>query len=99
MIRLLMFTAWVAWAQSTTAPAAFEVASIKPNLLAKQGGEGSRRESTQSSPGSLTMRNVTRRSAMMWAYKVQDYQVTGPDWIGEERYDISAKAAGPAPED
>src|ERR1700674_1090163 len=91
MIRLFIFTACVVLAQSAaaqsaaTAPA-FEVASIKPNLLAKQGGEGSRRESTQSSPGSLTMRNVTMRTAIMWAYRVQAYQVTGPGWIGDERY-------------
>jgi uncharacterized protein (TIGR03435 family) len=102
MIRLLVFTAGLAFVQTTTAqtaaPPSFEVASIKPNLISKQGGEGSRREATQSSPGSLTMRNVTLRTCIAWAYSVQQYQVTGPGWIAEERYDVSAKAAGPAPE-
>jgi uncharacterized protein (TIGR03435 family) len=100
MIRFLVFTAGVAFAQLAAAQSttAFEVASIKPNVSSKQGGEGSRRESTQSSPGSKTMRNVSLRTCIMWAYNVQPYQVTGPGWITEERYDVSAKAAGPAPE-
>ena len=102
MIRPLIFTACVAFAAlaaaQSTAPPAFEVASIKPNLLSKQGGEESRRESTQSSPGNLAMRNVTLRTCIMWAYDVRDYQVSGPAWIGDERYDVTAKAAGPAPE-
>jgi uncharacterized protein (TIGR03435 family) len=29
---------------------------------------------------------------------VQDYQVTGPGWINEERFDIVAKAGTPAPD-
>jgi len=32
-----------------------------------------------------------------WAYDLKDYEISGPDWIkSEERYDIIAKAAGPA---
>ena len=45
------------------------------------------------------MRNVTLKSAIRWAYHVMDYQVKGPDWINFERFDITAKAAGPAPDD
>jgi uncharacterized protein (TIGR03435 family) len=76
---------------------AFEVASIR----ASQGGrgEGSRRENIQVSPGSLSMRNVSLRSSIRWAYHVMDYQVSGPDWMNFERYDISAKAAEGVPED
>lgn len=99
MIRLLIFTVCAAFVPSAAAQTpAFEVASIKPNLVSKQGGEGSRRENTQTSPDSLTMRNVTLRTCIAWAYRVQPSQVTGPGWIGEERYDLAAKAAGPAAE-
>jgi uncharacterized protein (TIGR03435 family) len=96
MIRLLIFSACVGFTQVATAQSpTFDVASIKPSKLV---GEGSRRESTQSSPGSLMMRNVSFRTAVMWAYNVQSYQVTGPQWIGDERYDIVAKTANPAPD-
>ena len=95
MIRLLLLTACVAMAQSQPA---FDVASVKPNTSSKGGGEGSRRENAQVSPGSLILRNVSMRTAIRWAYNVQEYQVTGPGWMADERYDIDAKAAGPVPE-
>jgi len=38
------------------------------------------------------MHNVSLRSALQWAYRMKEYQVSGPAWIGDERYDISAKA-------
>jgi uncharacterized protein (TIGR03435 family) len=75
----------------------FDAASIRASQLGK-GGEGSRRESIQANPGSVNMRNVSLKSAIRWAYHVMDYQITGPDWLGFERFDIVAKAAGPAPE-
>jgi uncharacterized protein (TIGR03435 family) len=33
-----------------------------------------------------------------WAYHVLEYQVSGPGWVQEERYDIVAKAALPVEE-
>jgi uncharacterized protein (TIGR03435 family) len=91
---LVAFMAGAAWGQ-----AAFEVASVKVNQLGKSGGEGSRRENLQVSPGTVTMRNLSLRSTIRWAYHVFDYQITGPDWLGSERYDIIAKAKGPATEE
>jgi uncharacterized protein (TIGR03435 family) len=82
---------------AAVAQPAFDVASVRASQGGK--GEGSRRENIQASPGSLNMRNVTLKSAIRWAYHVMDYQVTGPDWINFDRYDISAKAADAAPED
>jgi len=72
---------------------AFEVASVRPSR------EGNRREQIQVGPGTVTMRNVTLKGAVRWAYHVFNFQVSGPDWIGYERYDIVARSAGPAPED
>jgi len=45
------------------------------------------------------MHNVSLRSALQWAYRMKEYQVSGPTWIGDERFDISAKAADAAGED
>jgi uncharacterized protein (TIGR03435 family) len=84
------------WAQTAvTPPMAFEVASVKPSHMT---GEGSRRERVESTPGSLIMANVRFGRAMQWAYSVQDYQINGPGWINDERFDIVAKAANAAPE-
>jgi len=79
-------------AQSPT----FEVASIKP--VGRDGTERRRRENIQSSPDTLTMTNVSLKSAIRWAYGVLDYQVSGPSWLGDDRFDIQAKAGGPASE-
>jgi len=74
---------------------AFEVASVKRS---GQGGPpGDIPQNMDRSPGSFAMRNVPLRYALEWAYDLQDYQISGPDWIkAEERYDIIAKAEGPA---
>jgi uncharacterized protein (TIGR03435 family) len=74
----------------------FDVASIKPSKLS---GEGRNRENVTANPGTLTMHNVSLRSALQWAYRMKEYQVSGPTWIGDERFDISAKAADTAGED
>jgi uncharacterized protein (TIGR03435 family) len=75
--------------------ARFEVASVK---VSKLSGEGRNRENVTANPGTLTMYNVSLKSALQWAYGMKEYQVSGPAWIGDERYDISAKAADAAPE-
>jgi len=95
-------------AQSAPLPT-FDVASIKPSN-APQGGPrdgihgpngpfaGARRERITASPGSLIMANVRFATMVRWAYNVEDYQVTGPGWIRDDRYDLSAKAGTAAPE-
>jgi uncharacterized protein (TIGR03435 family) len=52
------------------------------------------------SPGHFAMRNVPLRYCLEWAYNLQDYEISGPDWIkSDERYDIIANAPGPASND
>lgn len=92
---LTVIAAAAALGQTAEAPA-FDVASVKPSLGG--GREGFRRENIEATPGSLTMRNITLKSSIAWAYHVTEIQVTGPDWMGNQRYDIAAKAAGPANE-
>jgi len=82
-------------APSTLAqPPVFEVASIRSHKPAAA-VEG--RESIDSVPGSLTIRNASLNACIKWAYLVRDYQISGPAWLTAEKYDITAKAAGPAP--
>jgi uncharacterized protein (TIGR03435 family) len=99
MIRapLVLLAACFAFAQAPATPA-FEVASVKPDKTGANQGPGRGREYTKASPGSLIMQNIRLSSAMVWAYDVKRYQVSGPAWLNFERYDITAKAAGPVPD-
>ena len=69
---------------------AFEVASVKVSRL------GNTRQDFQSVPGGLTIRNATLPTVVMWAYKVSKYQIAKAPDLDVDRYDIIAKAAGPA---
>jgi len=64
---------------------AFEVASIKPNHSGRSGSDSDDHE------GVLTANNLSLKRLIMRAYQVRDYQVTGPDWLDNERFDIAAK--------
>jgi uncharacterized protein (TIGR03435 family) len=75
---------------------AFETASVKLNVTHQTNGEGRPRPSVNTSPGYLTIQNSTLGQCIQWAYNVQAFQVSGPSSIDAERYDISARAAGPA---
>src|SRR4051812_32004643 len=75
----------------------FEVASVRRAHDGPPPGDIPKNLDT--SPGHFAMRNVPLRHAIIWAYDLKDFQVSGPEWIkGDERYDITAKAARPAPE-
>jgi len=76
----------------------FEVASVKP---AEGGGPaGDIPRNMDTSPGHFAMRNVPLRYALEWAYDLKDYEISGPDWIKvDNRYDIIARAPGPATDD
>jgi len=73
----------------------FEVASVKP---AEDGGPpGDVPRNMDTSPGHFAMRNVPLRYCLEWAYDLKDFEIAGPDWIrADERYDIFARAPGPA---
>ena len=67
----------------------FEVASIKPTTVAPdvtQVHVGVQIDGAQVHCTYLSVRNYIRI-----AYKVKEYQITGPDWIASERFDIHAK--------
>jgi uncharacterized protein (TIGR03435 family) len=101
---LALVAAAGAAAQTPEAPA-FDAASVKVSPTAPTGPPGGGRGffggrgNIQASPGSLTMRNVTLKNAIRWAYHVSEYQVSGPDWLDSARYNIMARAAAPADEE
>src|SRR3954470_13206690 len=84
--------------QPPTAPT-FEVASVKRNNTSEPGRQGALfRENINTTQGSVTLRNVTLNSCIKFAYGLQDPQISGPDWITSERYDIVAKSSVPTSE-
>jgi len=100
---------YVAVCAAQTAPS-FDVASIRP--AQGSGGRGGggmgplgmlmampRSANIKVAPDGLTMRGVTFRTCVRWAYNVPDMQVTGPDWIDQQRYEIVAKVSAGASED
>jgi len=83
---LVLLLTGAVWAQSTGP--SFEVASIKPatpqqpgRIMIRMGGD----------PGRINYSGVSLRDIVRQAYQVKDYQITGPDWMGSERFDLVAK--------
>ena len=79
---------------SAFAQPVFEAASVKPADPRERSQEG--QKSVVLSPGRLTMRDVTLKTAIVTAYGVKDFQVSGPALLSSGRFDIVATAAGGA---
>ena len=79
-------------AQTANVPV-FEVVSVKPN---DSGTVDS--SSMVMAGGRYLARNATLRSMIRTAWQVHDDQIIGgPDWIGADRFDLTAKAPGNPP--
>ena len=68
---------------------AFDAASIVPSV---QGGPSSFRVA----PSGIFYTNATLEDCLQAAYQVSRFEVSGPEWLGRRRFDISARTAGPA---
>jgi uncharacterized protein (TIGR03435 family) len=79
--------AGTAFGQTAAAPS-FEVASVKP--AAPCCAPGQWRES-KVGEDRIDFRYVTLKYCLAFAYQVKEYQVLGPAWLGELRYDLVAK--------
>src|SRR5215467_1925561 len=67
----------------------FEVASVKPAVQAPAGTQvhvGVQIDGAQVHCTYLSLKDYIRI-----AYQVKDFQITGPDWMASERFDIHAK--------
>jgi uncharacterized protein (TIGR03435 family) len=82
------------WLSVTVAAQTFEVASVKPNKSGRMAG------STSRSGGQLVFENTSLRECIAIAYGVavdREYALSGPAWLGSERYDIVAKVPAEIP--
>jgi uncharacterized protein (TIGR03435 family) len=75
---------------------AFEVASVKP---AQPMPMGQMRISMSADAGMLRYTNVPLKDVIRVAYRVKEFQVQGPDWIGRTHFDIVAKLPDGASKD
>src|SRR5438067_2054016 len=66
----------------------FEVASVKPSppQSPNQAAIGVHIDGAQVRVSYLTLKDYLRV-----AYRLKTFQITGPDWIGTERFDIAGK--------
>jgi uncharacterized protein (TIGR03435 family) len=91
ILVIALFQVTCCFGQTPPAAPAFEVASLKVS----RAPPGS--DSSNSTLGSLSMRNMTLRAFIGMAYNLRESQVLGgPKWLDSDRYDIDAKSAGAA---
>jgi uncharacterized protein (TIGR03435 family) len=94
---LILFTSFAAFAQQPAAPLpAFEVASVKP---APPPTDNRMRVGMTGDAGRVNFSNVTLIDVMTRAYSVKAHQISGPDWLKSERYDIVATLPPGAPKE
>ncbi len=99
-MRALAFLSILASATAQTPEASpqFEAASVKPAppptgrgmRVSENGGPGS------DDPGFFRCENCSLAGLLTTAFDIRDYQLTGPDWLHNTRFDVSAKIAGGA---
>jgi uncharacterized protein (TIGR03435 family) len=88
---LLLSAAFAGAGALASAQGAFEVVSIKANHTALAASD------TNTTPGRLSLVNVTPLSLIRRAFGVQDFQIVGaPDWVATTRFDVIATVRGNA---
>jgi len=91
--EILAFVTLTGFGQ-TAPPAQFEVASIRPSAPAALGqvGLGLHIDGSQ-----VSMRQFALKDEIAVAFNLKQYQVSGPDWLATEKFDIVAKLPEGAP--
>jgi uncharacterized protein (TIGR03435 family) len=93
LLLLLALPCSPAFGQASTTAPSFDVASVKPSL--HQVGPDYNNQLTYS-PNGITARNVTVKRLVAEAYHLQQNQIQGPGWLGQNEYDVDAKTADAA---
>ena len=85
---LVMFMAALAVGQAAPRKLEFEVASIRPSQQtgSDQVSAGVRMDGAQAHFGALSLEDLMRL-----AYRVEKNQISGPEWLESQRFDVSAK--------
>jgi uncharacterized protein (TIGR03435 family) len=88
VIPAIILASVALWGQTTPAKLEFEVASIRPSgpQAPAELNVGLHIDGAQ-----VRANHFSLKDYLGVAYKLKVYQITGPDWIASERFDISAK--------
>jgi len=87
---LLALSLRLAPAQTPQPAPSFEVASIKPAAPCCAPGQW---RSPKAGEDRIDFRYVTLRYCIGFAFRVEDYQISGPPWLSDVHFDIEAKGA------
>jgi uncharacterized protein (TIGR03435 family) len=79
------------FAQTAPPRAEFEVASIKPSAAGPAIGAGQVHVGVQIDGAQVHCTYLSVRDYIRIAYQVREYQISGPEWLAAERFDIHAK--------
>jgi uncharacterized protein (TIGR03435 family) len=92
-LTLLFLVAGAAMAQAPAAKPQFEVATIKPAppLNPAMMAAGKMHVGMKIDAGRVDIGFMSLSDLIMLAYKVKQHEVSGPDWMKSERFDILAK--------
>jgi len=71
----------------------FEVASVRPFSIETAAGTESVTLGVKVDRAQVRIAGLTMRDLVAMAYRVKLYQLSGPEWMETERYDINAKVA------
>jgi uncharacterized protein (TIGR03435 family) len=87
---LLLLAPCLAAGQTASGSPEFDAASVKPAAAGasygdRRGGPGT------SSPGQISYEATTLRAIVARAYGVQRFQIVGPPWFDDQRYDLVAR--------
>jgi len=92
IIALLACAAFAAFAQDAAPATEFEAASVQPSQPPQPGVRYDTGCRTPG-PGLFVCTNAPFRLLVLRAYGVEDYRLSGPAWMGTERFDIAAKVS------
>ena len=95
---ILLLIAGVTFGQTAPAAPAFEVATVKPSPpmdMAKVAADMQAGKMPRVGPhvtaSEAEYSYMTLKDLIAVAYRAKPYQITGPDWLASERFDIVAK--------
>src|ERR1035437_6542153 len=89
----IVLTACSVFAQTPAAPLAFEVATIKvaETIGPAQIASGKIHVGMKVDAARVDIGYLSLADLIAMAYKVKPFQITGPDWMSAQRFDILAK--------